>query len=89
MDELDSFPSIEEFNSVIDHLTNGKAPGPDNIPPDLINTCKSALLLSLHEILCQCWQEEEVPKDMRDAKLIILYRNKERTDCNSYRDIFL
>ena len=32
----------------------------------------------------------EVPHDMRDAKIIILYKNSgERADCNSYRDIFL
>ena len=39
MDELDSVPTIEELS--IDHLTNGKAAGSDNIPPDLIKTCKS------------------------------------------------
>ena len=54
MGELDAVPSIDELKIAIDHLTNGKAPGSDNIPPDLIKTCKSALLLHLHEILCQC-----------------------------------
>ena len=90
MDELDAVPSIDELNIAIDYLTNGKTPGSDNIPPDLIKTCNSALLLPLHEILCQCWQEWEVLQDMRDAKIITLYKNKEeRTDCNSYRGIFL
>ena len=90
IDELDAVPSIEDLNVAIDHLTNGKAPGSDNIPPDLIKKCKSALLLPLHEILCQCWQEGEVPQDMRDAKIINLYKNKgERSDCNNYRGIFL
>ena len=43
-------------------------------------------LLPLHEILCQCWQEGEVPHDF----IIALYKYKdERTDCNSYRGIFL
>ena len=26
----------------------------------------------LHEILCQCWREGEVPQDMRDANIVIL-----------------
>ena len=51
IDELDAVPSIEELNVAIDHLTNGKAPGSDNIPPDLIKTCKSVLILPLHENL--------------------------------------
>ena len=87
MDELDSVPCIEELNIAIDHLTDGKAPGSENIPPDLIKTSKSALLLQLYKILCQCWQEGDVPQD---TKIITLYKTKgERTDCNSYRGIFL
>ena len=56
IDELDSFPAIEELSSAIDHLSNRKAPGADNIPDNLIKTCKSTLLLLLHEIRCQCGQ---------------------------------
>ena len=90
MEELDCVLNIEELSSAIDHLTNGKAAGSDNIPPDLIKTCKSALLLQLHEILFQCWQVVEFPQNMRDPKIITLYKNKgERTNCNSYRGIFL
>ena len=88
MNELDSVPTIEELNNVIDYLTNGKAPRSDNIPLDLIKACKSALLLPLYVILCQCWQERVVPQDMRDAKIITLYKSR-RTDCNSYRNILL
>ena len=63
--------------------------GSDNIPPDLITTRKSALLKPLHGIPSQCWQEGEIPQNMRDAK-IIMYKNKgERTDCNNYRGSFL
>ena len=90
MDKLDSVPNIEELCNSIDHLTNCKTAGSDNISPDLIKTCKSALLLSLHEILCQCWQEGEVSQNMCNAKIITQYKNKgERTECNSYKGIFL
>ena len=48
------------------------------------------MIIPLHEILCKCWQEGKAPQDMRDAKIIILYKNKgEQTDCNGYRGIFL
>ena len=44
----------------------------------------------LHEILCQCWREGEVPHDMRDANIVTLYKNNgDRDDCNNYRGIFL
>ena len=79
---------MDELDCAIYYLISGKVPGNDNIPLNLINTCKSNLLLMLYEIVYQCWQEGEVQQDMRDAKIITLYKNKvERTDCNSYRGI--
>ena len=50
----------------------------------------TTLLLPLHEVLCQCWQEGAVPQDTRDSKIITLYKNKgERNGCNNYRGISL
>ena len=90
MDELDSKPSVEDLSKAIDSLASGKAPGNDGIPPELIKHCKTTLLLPLHEVLCQCWQEGAVPQDMRDSKIITLHKNKgERSDCNNYRGISL
>ena len=45
-----------------------------NAIPDLIKHCKTKLLLPLHEVLCQCWQEGAVPQDMRDSNIITIYR---------------
>ena len=79
-----------ELSKAIDSLASGTAPGSDGILPDLIKHCKTTLLLPLHVVLCQCWQEGSVPQDMRDAKIITLYKNKgERSDCNNYRGISL
>jgi len=87
MEELDTEPTTEELNKTINSLASGKAPGSDGIPPDLIKHCATTLLLPLHEVLCQCWKEGVVPQDMRDAKIVTLYKNKgERSD---YRGISL
>ena len=56
MDELYAVPAIDELNIAVDNLTNGKVLESNNIPPNLINKLKSALLLPLHKILCQFWQ---------------------------------
>ena len=106
MEELDTEPTLEEISKVIDSLASGKAPGSDGTPPspptpsppppppppppDLLKHWKTTLLYSLHVLLCQCWQEGAVPQDMRDAKIITLFKNKgERSDCNNYRGISL
>ena len=86
MEELDAESALEEFCKIIDSLAYGEAPSSDGIPPDSIKHCKTTLLHSLHVLLCQNWQEETVPQDMRVAKIITLFKNKgERRDCNSYR----
>ena len=88
MDALDSEPLVEEFSKAIDSLASGNAPGNDGIPPDLIKHYKTTLLLPLHEVHCQCWQEGAVPQDMRDSKFITLYKNKgDRNECNNFRGI--
>ena len=90
MDELDSEPSVEELSKAVDRLASGKSPGNDGIPPDLTKHCNTTLLLPLHKVICQCWQEGAVPQDMRDSKITTLYNNKaERNDCNNYRGISL
>ena len=88
--ELDDLPTVSELKKAVDQLAPGKAPGSDEIPPDLIKQCKTVLLKPLYDILCCCWAEGEVPQDMRDTKIVTLYKNKgERSDCNNYRGISL
>ena len=85
LEELDSDPTLEELSKAIDALARGKAPGEDGIPPEVINCGKSALLEPRHELLCLCWKEGKVPQDMRNAKIITLYKNKgDRSDCHNY-----
>ena len=90
MEELDTEPTLEELSKAIDSLASGKTPDSNGIPPDLVEHCKTTLLHSLHVLLCQYWQEVAVPQDMRNAKIITLFKNKgERSVCNNYRGISL
>ena len=90
LDELDAEPTEEELSKAIDCLSTGKAPGEDGIPAEVIKRGKDALLGGLLELLRLCWREGSVPKDMCDAKIVTLYKNKgDCSDCNSYRGISL
>jgi hypothetical protein len=74
-----------ELVKAIDTLSNGKAPGSDGIPPEVVKAGKdSSLLGHLHSLLLQCWFEQQVPQAMRDSKIIALYKNKgDRRGCNN------
>ncbi len=90
LDELDTEPTEEHLGKAMDCLSTGKAPDEDVIPPEIMKSGKDALLQDLHELLCLCWREGAVPKDMRNTKIVILYKNKgDRSDCNNYRGISL
>ena len=89
MDELNDPPTIEELSKAIDSLASVKAPGNDDIPPEVIKAGKETSLLK-HKLLLQCWEEGSLPQDMRDVNIITLYKNKgDRSDCNNYRGISL
>ena len=90
LEDLDLPPTEDELRKAIDSLARGKAPGNDGIPGEVFQAGKAVLLEPLHRLLCQCWQEGQVPQDMRDANIITLYKNKgDRSDCNNYRGISL
>ena len=89
MEELDTPPTVDELTKAIKSLASGKAPGSDGLPPEIVKLASESSLLShLHDLLLQCWEEGTIPQDMRDAKIVTLYKNKgERSDCNNYRGI--
>jgi hypothetical protein len=91
MTDLDDLPSREELCTAIDSLANGKSPGKDGIPSELLKVSKDTVFFQhLFELLCQCWEEGRVPQEMRDSNIVTLYKNKgDRSDCNNYRGISL
>ncbi len=70
----DSEPTLEELGKAIDALTYRKAPGEDSRSPEIIKCGKSAPLEPFHELWCLCWREGRVPLDMRNAKILTLYK---------------
>ena len=90
MVELDSEPTASDIEKAINGLANGKAPENNAIPLEVIKQGIPVIFPHLHELLSLCWREGEVPQDMRDAKIVTLFKNKgDRSDCNNYRGISL
>ena len=90
MVELDSEPTASLIEKAINGLANDKAPGNGAIPLEVIKQGIPVLLQHLHELLSLCWREAEVPQDMRDAKIVTLFKNKgDLSDCNNYRGVSL
>ena len=90
LEELDRELTIDELSEALDSLASGKVPGRDGIPAEVLQCCEETLITELHEILCLCWSEGEVPQNMKDANVVTLYKNKgDRSDCKYYLGISL
>ena len=72
LEELDREPTIDELSEALYSLASGKAPRKVGSPAEVLKCCKETLIPELHENLCLCWSEGEVPQDMRDANVVTL-----------------
>ncbi|XP_047116212.1 uncharacterized protein LOC124796165 [Schistocerca piceifrons] len=57
MEELYAMPTMEELSREIDSLANGKAPGEDGIPAEVIKYNKPVLLKHLYSLITTSWEE--------------------------------
>ena len=79
-------PTLDEVSRAISKLRNGRAAGPDGIPPELLKCAIGPVSRALHSLFCQVWTSSLVPSDW----LVALYKGKgARTECSNYRLITL
>ncbi|XP_049832822.1 uncharacterized protein LOC126273320 [Schistocerca gregaria] len=74
MEELDAIPTMEELTRQTDSLANGKAPGEDGIPAEVIKYNKSVLPKHLYPLITTIWEEGYVPMSMRNSRIVTLYK---------------
>ncbi|KAF2880277.1 hypothetical protein ILUMI_25900 [Ignelater luminosus] len=56
-------PTINEGQNAISALRNGKAPGIDNMPSELLKLDSGNLLKAIHTLIEKIWNEEYIPSD--------------------------
>jgi len=83
-------PSEEEVYAAIKRLRNGRAPGPDGIPPELLKCAIHPGAHVLHSIFLRVWRTRKIPTDCKDGIIITLYKGKgAKFECSNYRPITL
>lgn len=87
---LDQTPTEEEIASAIKRLNNGKAPGADGIPSEILKYGGVVLLQKVTYLVHQIWDTGAVPQNFKNAVILPLYKNKgNKNDCDNYRGISL
>ena len=79
----------QELEVAIRKLKNNKAPGLDEIPPELIKWLDSESRKVILELLNDCWNKESLTKDMNDARCALIYKKKCTDLPQNYRPIAL
>ena len=85
-------PTEIEFIGALRSMANAKAVGPDELPAELLKlgiNHDPTVLREFHRMIKRVWHQREVPQRWRDAVIKVLYKKKDRTECDNYRGISL
>ncbi|BHF59462.1 hypothetical protein SprV_0100242100 [Sparganum proliferum] len=87
---LDLPPSLHETIRTVKQLSSGKASGSDAILPEIYKHGGSQIIDHLTTLSQEMWRHIEVPQDLKDAKIVHLYKRKgNRQICDISRSISL
>ncbi|KAL1445995.1 hypothetical protein WDU94_003677 [Cyamophila willieti] len=82
-------PTKIEIQRAIKELKNGKAPGIDNLPPEIFKQYPSITADILHPIFKQIWEKERIPFDWKKGLLVKLPKKGDLMECKNWRGITL
>ena len=83
---------MQELKDSIRSLANGKVVGPDGVSVEQFKMTLNgdpALRRRLLDIVVRIWRGGEVPQQWKDAIIMVLHKQKNRTECGNYRGISL
>lgn len=82
-------PTFEEVSAAITSLKNNKAPGPDNIPAELLKNGGEELANVIYEIVVKVFNNEEIPEEWLEGIIVPLHKKGDKLNCENYRGIAL
>ena len=81
--------TMEEVQSAVRKLHNGKAAGQDEVVAELLKNEGKVVIDWLTEVIQQIRQSGKIPQEWKDATLIPVHKKLARNECDNYRGISL
>jgi len=81
--------TLEEIWRALSSVSSGKAAGKNDLLPKLLKCCVVDLMEYIHDLFVEVCEEEEVPKEWRDALLVPVPKKGDLTKCDNWRGISL
>ena len=82
-------PNIEEIRAAIKKRKRRKAPGPDEIPTDLLKEMTEENISEIQELFKQWWEQEDIDKEELKARVVLIYKKGDTNKFENYRPISL
>lgn len=79
--------TIEEVKRELQKMKNNKAPGPGDLPIELLKHATNKALEILCSIFNKCLFGETLPQDWKLSNIISIYKKGDRNACENYRGI--
>ena len=82
-------PTQAEILEAIGQLKNGKSPGLDRIPSEILKHTGEAGEKAIHFLISKIWKSHDWPSEWKLQEFIMLHKSGNPKDCNNYRTIAL
>jgi hypothetical protein len=83
-------PTCSDIKRAIKERKSSKAPGMDNICPEMLKLDIETTVNLLHPLLTEIWKEVKFPTDWKEGLIIKIPKKKgDITKCNNWRGITL
>ena len=82
-------PTKAEILKALKTLKNGKAAGPDGIPPEALKTDSKTTADILEPLLQKIWTSKKIPTEWKNGHLVKLPKKGDLGQCKNWRGIML
>jgi hypothetical protein len=79
--------SKAEISKAISKLKNGKSPGLDNIPTNMLKCAQNELLPKIEKLFNSCLSSENYPKNCAVGYITPIHKSGDISDPNYYRAV--
>lgn len=70
-------------------MKDGKAPGVDNIPPEILKADPKATTEVLYHLLNKIWDMKVIPTEWKIGLMVTIPKRGNLSECNNWRGIML
>ena len=82
-------PLLAEVENAIKLLSNGKSPGLDNLPAELIKSSDVFGKKCIHILCKRIWETCQWPEEWKKQEFVVLFKSGDMKECSNYRTIAL